>query len=320
MIRKKDGIHVDIGKKIVFDSISTSGDINIVSHAHSDHMKNGEKCDVICSELTSKLAEARSGSSYRNKDSERIELLDSGHILGSRAAIIRDDERILYTGDVSTSKRLYMEGFTPVEADKLVIESTYGIPSYKLPEQEKVVKNIKNYISKEAGPFILFGYSLGKAQKLNFLLNRTEIEKVLVSGSIEKMNDVVVENTELDLEYRSYSENKEVIDSKTAMIFPSRTSNTDWVENLKEKINGVKLGFSGWAVEDSFKHRGGYDRTFCLSDHCGFSDLIELVKNVDPEKVYTQHGFDEALAAHLRKEHGYDATALKKNQSRLNDF
>jgi len=38
-----------------------------------------------------------------------------------------------------------------------------------------------------------------------------------------------------------------------------------------------------------------------LSDHCGFDDLVKLVKQVDPEKVYTTHGFDEEFASYLKE-------------------
>ncbi|MDY6778473.1 MAG: MBL fold metallo-hydrolase RNA specificity domain-containing protein, partial [Candidatus Nanohaloarchaea archaeon] len=61
-------------------------------------------------------------------------------------------------------------------------------------------------------------------------------------------------------------------------------------------------------------------RAFPLSDHCDFDDLIELVKQVDPDQVYTHHGFDEAFASHLRAEEGFQAQALQRNQSTLRDF
>jgi len=55
--------------------------------------------------------------------------------MGSRAALIENE--VLYTGDVSIQDRAYMKGFQPVKADKLIVESTYGIPAYRLPNQEK---------------------------------------------------------------------------------------------------------------------------------------------------------------------------------------
>jgi putative mRNA 3-end processing factor len=59
--------------------------------------------------------------------------------------------------------------------------------------------------------------------------------------------------------------------------------------------------------------------TFPLSDHCDFRELCDLVDAVDPDRVYTQHGSADAFADHLVTE-GYDATALRANQTALGDF
>ena len=81
----------------------------------------------------------------------------------------------------------------------------------------------------------------------------------------------------------------------------------------------VTAGFSGGAIDDSFRFRGDFDVTFRLSDHCDFTELLELVETVDPERVYTQHGFAETLATALTTR-GFDATALKQNQTSLRQF
>jgi putative mRNA 3-end processing factor len=133
-IREKDGIHIEGERKVVADSRSFRGDVNFVSHAHFDHMHQGDG-EVVSSELTAKLAEARSGEKVDRTEAENIELLNSGHILGSSAALVKGEKDVLYTGDVSMRDRVYLDGFEPVSADILIIESTYGIPAYRFPEQ-----------------------------------------------------------------------------------------------------------------------------------------------------------------------------------------
>lgn len=319
MISLKDGIHVDANEEIVMDARTDKTKINFVSHAHADHSLRTDT-EVIASDITRKLAEKRNNVDLTTIDRDIIELKNSGHIIGSRAALVKGNKKVLYTGDVSTSERLYLKGFKPVDADILVIESTYGISSYSLPEQSKVVKNISNWMSSTDRTQFLFGYSLGKAQKLNYIAQQFPEKRILVHGAIEKMNNVLEKENIQDFRYESYKDNREDIDQDTVVILPSRCSRTDWVEKLVKENHGVKAGFSGWAVNESFKYRGVYDTTFALSDHCGFDDLVELVKKVDPEKVYTHHGFDEAFASYLRKEMKYNARSLKKNQSSLTDF
>lgn len=322
MIREKDGIHIDAEKKIVADSKSSSGDINVVSHAHFDHLHTGTSSNIVCSSKTAGLANARTGEEINHVENpEKIELIDSGHIIGSSAALIQsEDEKILYTGDFSTQSRCYIEGFEPVNADTLIIETTYGVPAYTFPDQKELESQIIDWIQDTDKPLFLFGYSLGKAQKIQHLVQEATDRPIVAHGSVKKMNDAVEQITDLEFRTRLYGENKELMEDNGIFIGPTSLAKKDSLNSLVDKVGGVKAGFSGWAADGSYQYRGGYDRTFPFSDHADFDDLVETVKQVDPEKVYTTHGFDEAFASYLSKELGFNARALKKNQSSLTDF
>jgi len=322
MIREKDGIHFDVGgKKYVADSRSSSGDVNIVSHAHFDHLHQSDS-KVVCSELTAKLAEARTGEQLKKAENHSVELIPSGHILGSSAARFGEEKKYLYTGDVSMRDTAYLKGFEPVSADVLVVESTYGIPAYTFPSQNDIESHIKDFVKDNRDePLYLFGYSLGKAQKIQKIIEDVAERPVLAHGAVKKMNDAVEKASDIEFSAVPYGENKKKLEEENAiLIAPSRSSQADWMAKNKDRFGGLKAGFSGWASQESFKYRGDYDETFILSDHCDFNELIELVQAVDPEEVYTQHGFDEELASHLKKEYGYNAKALKKNQTSLSQF
>lgn len=319
MIREKDGIHFNKKKHVVADARKARGDLNLVSHAHMDHgfQDSGE---VIASQTTAKILSERTGSKVEASQHPDFELIPSGHILGSRAALFGEDERVLYTGDVSLQDRAYMEGFEPPEADVLVVESTYGIPAYRLPDMNKVVKQIQDWVVDTSGNLFLFGYSLGKAQKIQKIVEKVADRPVLAHGAVKNMNEAVESVTDLEFDAVPYGENKDKLEDGAIFIGPTRASRSDWMENNIEKYGGVKAGFSGWGIQESYRYRGGYDRVFPLSDHCGFDDLVKLVRDVNPDKVYTFHGFDEEFASYLKKEYGYNARSLKKNQSSLTDF
>lgn len=322
MIREKDGIHFEVdGKKYVADSRSAAGDVNIVSHAHFDHLHQSDS-KVVCSELTARLAEARTGEKVQRHENHGVDLIPSGHILGSSAAFFGQDKKHLYTGDVSMRDTAYLNGFNPPNADVLVVESTYGIPAYTFPDQKSIESRIRDFVADNRDqPVYLFGYSLGKAQKIQKIIEDVAERPVLAHGAVKKMNDAVEQASDMNFQAIPYGENKQKLDEENAiLIAPSRSSQADWMEKNVDKFGGLKAGFSGWAAQESFKYRGGYDETFILSDHCDFDELVELVKTVDPEKVYTQHGFDEELASHLSRELGYHAKALKKNQTSLTQF
>ncbi len=319
MISEKDGIHIK-NSRYVADSRKASGEVNIASHAHMDHAYQGES-EVVCSKLTQKLLESRLGKEISRTDHPEIELIDSGHILGSSAALIdTGEEKILYTGDVSTRDRAYIEGFNPVDADILVTESTYGIPAYSLPPQEQIENRIKAWIEETDAPF-LFGYSLGKAQKIQYLVKQVTDRPLIAHGAVMKMNKVVEKHTDHSFDARPYGENKELLlNGEGIFIGPTRFSKSDAIEELVEASGGVKAGFSGWGMTESYRYRGGYDKVFPFSDHCGFQDLVEMVEEVEPKKVYTHHGFDSEFASYLKREKGVNARALKENQSSLTDF
>lgn len=318
MIKYRNGIQIEEEQKFAADSVDESADYSIMSHAHADHAVKRDVENVVCSGLTRKISEERYDTEISRSQPDSVDLISSGHILGSSAALLND--RTLYTGDVAMRDRAYIDGFEPVKAERLVIESTYGIPAYRFPEQRKIEKEIQDWVEDNEGPLFLFAYSLGKAQKIQHLVQQATDRPIIAHGAVRKMNDVIENNTELEFRAKDYKENKEVLEENGIMIAPSRSSKADYIERLVEKHEGVKAGFSGWAAQESFRYRGGYDRTFPFSDHCDFDELVELVEKVDPEKVYTHHGFDEEFASYLSREKGFNARALKNNQASLTDF
>lgn len=66
---------------------------------------------------------------------------------------------------------------------------------------------------------------------------------------------------------------------------------------------------SGWGLDDSARYRYKADEVIPLSDHADYPGLIELVKRVKPQKVYTLHGYDADFASDLRSQ-GWDAWSL----------
>lgn len=319
MIRQKNGILVEGEKTVVFDGKNEKADEKFISHAHFDHLsKNAGK--VITSEETAEIAGERTGGKFEVGSSEILEMRNAGHIIGSQAGLIDDGQRVLYTGDFCPRDRLYLSGFEPVDADVLIIESTYGTSNYIFPDYQEVENRIGDWIAESSEPLFLFAYSLGKAQKIQKIAQKYTDRPVLAHGSVRKMNRAVERATDLKFESLPYGENKDLMEKKGILVAPTSFSKRDSLEKLVEKVGGTKAGFSGWGVQESYNYRGGYDKVFPLSDHADFRELVQTVEEVDPDKVYTTHGFDEAFASFLRNEKGFNARPLKKNQSSLTQF
>lgn len=323
-----DGIEIELatGERFVADASAPDGDLNFVSHAHGDHLYDAPPGTVLCSDLTARLASRRREDlplEYRTEH-PRVDLLPSGHVPGSRAALVDDGERrFLYTGDVSTRDRFWLSGFEPVDANVLIVESTYGKPAYEFPAQDVLEERIVSWFEETRGtPLLCFGYTLGRAQEVQHLVNRStraDRGELYVTAAIESVNEVVEDACDVSFDATPYGRDTE-LGGDDVLVLPSQTSRLGFVSDIVEATGAVTVGFSGWAVDDSYRFRADLDAAFTLSDHCDYPELLALVEAVDPEVVYTQHGFAGELATAVRSELGVRAQALKRNQSTLGDF
>lgn len=352
-VRRDDGIHIDLpaneaggpvdaggssdgtdaSRTFVADASSAVGSVNFVSHAHADHTFRSTPETLVCSAATAALVEARTGATVPafREGTEEVTLLPAGHVVGSRAALVEVDgasgadgapRRYLYTGDFSVRDRLYLEGFEPVDADVLVMETTYGRPTYRFPPEDELHGEIRDWLADNPDrPLLLFGYSLGRAQKLQRIARQATERRVVVHEAVRTVNDAIEAATDLSFPAETLpADGGTDLAGDEIVVLPTNRARSDRVADLVERHDALKAGFSGWAVEESFRYRGGYDATFPLTDHCDFDELVGVVEAVDPEAVYTHHGFDEAFADHLATELGYDARPLLGDQTRLDDF
>ena len=58
------------------------------------------------------------------------------------------------------------------------------------------------------------------------------------------------------------------------------------------------------------------DYVIPFSDHCDHSELLEVVKQCNPRKIYTFHGFQEEFANYLVNL-GYDAESINRGNKKV---
>lgn len=320
----RDGIRISLedGRSVVADASQPDGDSNLLSHAHGDHLYSTPPAQIVASELTLDLATVRRDGMSRPERVQPpdIEVLEAGHVPGSSAFLIDREKRYLYTGDLSTRDRFGMSGFEPVDADVLIIESTYGKPTYRFPEQAAVEAEILDWLEETAGdPVILMGYALGRAQELIQLAERAGRDRIFVTEAIEALNEPIQASGVAEFRTDRYDRSVD-LEPGDALVLPSQTNSLGFVEQIRSESGALKAGFSGWAIEDSYRFVRDVDVAFPLSDHCDFDELLAVVSAVDPDQVYTVHGFVDEFATTVRSELGVPAQALKRGQATLGDF
>ena len=319
------GIQVEIGKtRYVLDPHGqVRADYTFVSHAHIDHMHNPSKSEhVIASGVTTELARARGydlGSTL--EEVEGVELLDSGHILGSRAIRIQDD--VYYTGDASGRPRAILGRCRTRKARILVMETTYGSPEYVFPSTAKLVKEVNALISSayDRGlPVVLMGYPLGKAQLLSYFFSSWE--PIFYHESVATMNRIHVQHgvpLKQGTKFDPLKDQDKLPRGPWVMVSPMASGRSRLMSHLKKEHGAILVAFSGWALGPGYKYTMGADYSFPLSDHCDYQELVNLVQSVSPEMVYTVHGFAAEFARDLRRM-GFSARPLAAYQSSISDY
>lgn len=296
-----------------------------VSHAHADHFAP-HGC-ILCSEPTRRLVEARYGGKGGEflslvfgeeavlEDRFRVRLHPAGHIPGSAMLWIErieDGASLLHTGDFKTRPGLGAERNEPCHADTLIMETTFGIPKFRLPPSEEVlaamVKWAREAIEDEEIPVFL-AYSLGKAQEILLsLADRAPELRFAVHSSVAKMNEAVgalgyalPPCEELDL--------KASLPPDRVLVMPPAAGRSRAVRRMRKKVRLAMV--SGWGMDSSARYRYQCDEVFPLSDHAGYDDLLSFVDDVSPRRVLTIHGYQDEFARDLRDQ-GIEAWPLEE--------
>ena len=285
-----------------------------VSHAHSDHIARHK--EVILSERTARLMQARMPgerqehvlpfSEKRVFPGMEVTLLPAGHIFGSAQILVEaSGETLLYTGDFKLRHGRSAEAAQWQNADTLIMETTYGLPRYRLPPTEDVIAQITAFCVHtlhDGEVPVLLGYSLGKAQEILCALDGAGLTPML-HGSVFAMTRIYEQFGQSFCRYLRYDPNEV---AGRVLICPPSANRSRMLEKIARKRVAM---ISGWAVDPGAIYRYQVDAAFPLSDHADYDDLVRYVELVRPKRVLTLHGFAEEFAADLRRR-GHEAWAL----------
>ncbi len=313
MIGLSNGIEVIGPTRIVLDGKREEG-INVISHAHRDHL--GRVKRAVATRETAVLAGLERYKENLKLDDLEIRLVNAGHILGSSQVEILNGHHIVYTGDIRLRDSILFEAGEILNPEILILESTFGLPTFRFPDYQEVYSQMERWIrtNLEMGRHVILGgYTLGKAQELTKLVTVIG-ETPIVTRDIWE-NNKMYEMLGASLgEYVLVGspEAKEIAKSPSVFIVPMKLAGWKAKTALKlsygrDSVAGVA---TGWSVIFSFRSKG-VDRAFPLSDHSDFRDLVRYATESGAREVITVHGYANELANYLRKL-GINAHPIKK--------
>ncbi|MGA9141058.1 MAG: MBL fold metallo-hydrolase [Methanocella sp.] len=316
MIYLDNGISVFSGRQYHCDPRRCARDsVNLVSHAHFDHVPSSFNGSIVCSEITGAIACERTGSRLPVAGCSDVTMLDSGHVPGSTMFLIEGDRKVLYTGDLCTRRKYFSPGAQPVKADTLIIESTFGRNKYVFPPTEEVVQAMRDWAEDNAAKdlhSVIYAYTFGKAQEV---LSEMSGFDLYATVPIIKMNDILTQ-------FGHRFEARPVPDKPAgpAVIVSSSAGRNDPGVKKFLAAGARTASVSGWAIDTGHRYAARVDTAFPLSDHADYDELMEFTRRVGPEMVYTFHGSDKQLARDIREKLGIEAVALRKGHLTLSHF
>ncbi len=284
-----------------------------ISHGHTDHL--GAHETALCTAATARICQHRLPSQNTRvvaynaplslTDDCVVRLTPAGHVLGSAMLHVQaSSASLLYTGDFKLRESLTVERASPIPADVLVMESTYGKPVFRFPSWREVHQRLTDMVGealREGRQPIVLGYSLGKAQEILRILTAAGF-RVTCHGAVATMNDIYEQFGVALGPWRRYvaadfhGKRALPLEERGVLVAPPQVARTSFVERFDRPL---QVMMSGWGMLKGAQYRYGVDHVLPLSDHADFDELLELIEQVNPKEVYTHHGFTE-FVDHLR--------------------
>jgi putative mRNA 3-end processing factor len=299
----------------------------VITHAHADHARYGHK-HYLAHKISVPLLKHRlnrkisvQGLEYGEvitHNGVKISLHPAGHIPGSAQVRLEyNGEIAVVSGDYKLEDDGLTTPFEPVKCNTFVTESTFALPIYKWKPQAEIFEEINKWWkqNKETGrTSLLFGYSLGKAQRMLYNVDRS-IGNIFAHDTITAINKVLNESGFNLPNVENPSSNTEMLKG-SLIIAPSSVRKTLLMESLGEYSTAFA---SGWMATRRGYQIKGIDRGFALSDHADWDGLCEAIKLTGAENIYVTHGFSRAFVIWLRK-NGYNANEVYGKQPNKNQL
>ncbi len=299
-------------------------DLAVITHAHSDHARRGSKQYITVKSgvelLKTRLGKKIEVESYDYRENfwlggVQVSFHSAGHILGSSQV------RVEYRGEVWVASGDYKrdadpscEPFETVTCDTFITEATFGTPGFVWEKNLEHGRMIFEWWQKNASlgkNSVLFGYSLGKAQRILAELYPLAERPVLIHHTIHELTECYRR------EGRELAPTRDLKEKINELIFDQRLEGelllappsalAEWKNHLGRYATAFA---SGWMSGSGAGFgRGKYDHGFVMSDHADWNDLNLTIEQTNAKRVFVQHR-DGALISHLKKK-GIEAHSVE---------
>ncbi|MBC7691227.1 MAG: ligase-associated DNA damage response exonuclease [Methylotenera sp.] len=299
-------------------------DTALITHAHSDHARRGSK-KYLCTSSGLGLLKSRLGKSIQAEGipfqqsfqlgNVKVSFHSAGHILGSAQVRVECGSEVwVASGDYKRDPDPSCEPFESVPCHTFITEATFGTPKYQWKKDSRHGKDIFDWWMEnaEAGRnSLLFGYSLGKAQRILAELAPYAKRPILIHDSVVDLTEcyrregrILAATEKLSARVAAGEMAEGELLEGELLLAPPSILKDGWIDRLGDYRTAFA---SGWMVRSSGGSygRGSYDHGFVISDHADWNDLNQTIDDCGAERVFVLHR-EGRLIQHLRKR-GLDA-------------
>jgi len=254
----------------------------------------------------------------------KYRFLDAGHILGSGTLELwfqdsLKEKKIVFSGDIGKKGNpIVKDPLNPVEADFIVMESTYGNRLHKpLKESiDELVDAVKTTL-KRGGNVYIPSFAVGRTQDLLYILNNLLRKKRLYNINVYLDSPLAQEATKI------YLSHPECFDEDAKKLFTTKDHNDSiklhFVQSAQESmaLNKIKSGIivmagSGMCEGGRIRHHLKHNlwRSECSVIFVGFQGKGTLGRKiVDGAKTVHILGEEIAIKASIYTINGFSAHA-----------
>lgn len=295
-------------------------DTALITHAHSDHARNGSQ-RYLAHRLSEGILRKRLGDSLNLQGveyGEKLKLGDvwvsfhpAGHVLGSaQIRVEHRDEVWVISGDYKRCADPTCAPFEVVPCDTFITEATFGLPIYKWQTGAETCRQIYDWWQGDLDrPSLLFCYAFGKAQRVLSELRKFTDRPVYVHGAVHVLTEIyrqmgvdMVQTIPASEQPRDYKFKGDLV------LAPPSAHRSTWMKRFQQPQTAFA---SGWMAVRGARRRRGYERGFVLSDHADWHGLVNTVLQTGARTVYVTHGQSDVLSRYLNEVLEINAMPLK---------
>ena len=292
----------------------------VVTHAHSDHARPGNR-HVLATRETLAMMRQRYGDDAAGALQEArygemvtisgvaVTLRPAGHVLGSAQAVLDyRGSRVVVSGDYKRRRDPTCAPFEPQQCEVFITEATFGLPVFRHPPDRHEIDRLLHSRHLYPERCQLVGvYALGKCQRVIALLREAGYNApIYLHGALIGLCELYESlGVALGPLLPATGAPKTELAGQIVLAPPGAFADR-WSRRLPDPVAAMA---SGWMRVKQRAKASGVELPLVISDHADWDELTETLADVGAPEVWVTHGREEALV-HYAASIGLKAKAL----------